>query len=201
MDEELTNGNGGWVRYQSTAYPHPVFVRLEDRAGRLGVVDLFLPALTGVLDANVLRRVPLGRIEAWVNADSHIAATIRLATYGPDLRTAISYYGTTVGTEDSWPADMLRRHRLPPRVDPLAEPIKVKSVRPDLRLDVPASRPFGDDFYRALAEVWQAAVKVYRSPAGAVSDANTDVSVSQVHRWVKVARERGLLNAGHPGKA
>lgn len=191
------------MRYQSTSFGQPVFVRFKDRSGRLAAVDLFLPAVEGSLDANLLRRLPLGRIESWVNADRQIADVVRLDTYGPDLRTAAAYYCTSIGDEgpdaDSWVADMIYRRRQP-STQPLAEPIKARPAAPDLHLDVPAVRPFGDDFYKAVAAVWRSAVSVYRSPAGAVADANR-VTVSQVHRWVKIARERGFLEVGRSGKA
>ncbi len=212
--ESLEVGNSGWCRWHAATLDSPVFVRFQDADGRLVIVDLFLAAEGHPLDANMLRRIPLGAIEQWVNADETFALVVRghLLFPGPDLRTAVSYFATTFGTDepDHWVVHMFASQfdawdGPVPDQQSLQAPhqaMKRAPLNPDeFRLEVPGARPFGDDFYRAVAQAYRAAsLAGVRGPAGQIADVN-HVHLTQVHRWVKVARDRGFLDRGRIGKA
>lgn len=83
-----------------------------------------------------------------------------------------------------------------PALDPI-EPVALEPVDP--RLDVPPARPFPDEFYEQVAELYRALSLRTRAVAATIADAN-GVQVTQVHRWIKVARQRGHLGAGQRGK-
>jgi hypothetical protein len=211
--ESLDCGYGGWCRWQSSEAPGPVFVRFADVAGRLVIVDLFLPSDGKPIDSNSLRRVPLARIEQWVSVPEY-AKTVRgkLNFPAPDLRTAAAYFQTSFGSAAPahWVRDMFFSQFDAwdgPRPDPvpLSDPLPTLKRRPldkkALKIKVPAARPFGDDFYRRVAGAWRAATDAgVRAPAEVMSDIN-GVQPSQVHRWVKVARSKGFLERGRVGKA
>jgi len=55
------------------------------------------------------------------------------------------------------------------------------------QLSVPAASPYPTSFYRQVAEKFAAGI-----PAGVLAAAN-DVPVSTVYRWIKEARDRGLM--------
>ena len=71
--------------------------------------------------------------------------------------------------------------------------------RRSLRLKVPESRPFPDDFYERLATAYVAAVHLGgASPVTEIAKAN-GVPEDRVHSWVKGARKKGLLGPGQRG--
>ena len=70
----------------------------------------------------------------------------------------------------------------------------------DALLNIPISRPYGDDFYREVASVYARLAGRVRAASGLIADAN-HVNLTQVHRWVKVARAKEFLPAGRVGKA
>lgn len=215
----LSIGNGGWVRYEDAELDPSVFVRFADRDGRLVPIDMFLPAMDG-LDAGLLRKVPLGVLQAWVN-EPDIASDVRahLAIAGPDLRTAASHFATNFGGKvDHWVARMLRaQHESAPKSErvtpgPLSEfgwdrrrrqkaGATHEPVEIDARLDVPPGRPYPDGFYKEVARVYSSLASTRRAPAVAIADANPGVAITSVHRWVRECRERGLLSPGRKGKA
>lgn len=187
-----------------------MYLRFEDRGGRLTPVDLFLADDSDrAITANLLRRLPLGRIEAMAQSNQD-AIRRGLLEPGPDLRRAAAYYSA-----GSWVVDHPRRPdhwvarmfyaQIPGSGEAQAPmPRRLRPPRPssppDPTLKVPAARPYGDAFYRHVAEVYSALARELRSPAGAMADAN-GVPVTTIHRWVKQARARGYLPPGHPGKA
>jgi hypothetical protein len=67
-------------------------------------------------------------------------------------------------------------------------------------LSVPKTRPYPDEFYAAVADLYKRDASVSHRPAAWIAEQN-GVSVAQVHRWVAEARRRGLLPPGRPGKA
>ena len=59
----------------------------------------------------------------------------------------------------------------------------------DLHIQVPTSRPYGDDFYSELAWLYMRAATWSRRPAVEIASVN-GVPVTSVHSWVKEARRR-----------
>ena len=218
----LSPGNGGWVRYQTSRTPVVAYVRYVDRDGQLVPVDLFMHGLNNTsLDTDVLRDITLGQIDAWVNTPGQAnEIRYRMKYPGPDLRVAASVYATNLGsTHDGEP---LRRHWLDDMYwsqvpdsgvpKPRAKPVKRLDDVPDevlaeerdaafslAKLNVPAAKPFGDDFYRAVADAYSALSEWTRKPAAEIAD-RTGVDVVRVHKWIRVARQRGYLGAGRRGK-
>ena len=208
-NERLREGRGGWVRYESDDLDVPVFVRFAPGSGgALEPVDLFLPSVGGPLSPTLLRRVPLGRIEAWVNADpDFVLRGIRLP--GPDLRRLAAHFDTQLGNDEThWVALSMKAQETGTNQAPAGELTSDKDDEPaarqpthrDVRLDIPAARPYGDDFYRTVADAYRTVAGRTRAPNGFIADAN-GVAISKVNRWVKIAREKGFLPEGRIGKA
>lgn len=204
-------GNGGWVCAELEGSV-TLYARFADDDGRLEVVELFLEGRT--IDATLLRRIPMGLLERIANSEKWstlIRSRFRLPAPQPSI--ALSYYGTTAGHQTN-PETLELEPVISPwvwamlwsQVDAQVAPPAVHSrqrrtgrqSRPiakepeDATLDVPAGRPYPDDFYRQVAELYAALVAAGRQPAPVIAEAN-GVPATTVHRWVRVARERGFL--------
>ncbi len=57
-----------------------------------------------------------------------------------------------------------------------------------------------DEFYAEVAAVYASLVSQTHQPVAVMAEKNTVARVT-AHRWVKQARDRGLLPPGRPGKA
>jgi hypothetical protein len=57
----------------------------------------------------------------------------------------------------------------------------------------PGTRRKPDKFYAHVAEVYLAQASISDRPAKDLAEANDGLPVSTVHRWLKEARNRGLL--------
>jgi hypothetical protein len=215
VPEGIAVGNNGWIRYQSQQMePADVFVRFVDREGRLVAAEVYVSGPEEGLEPEKVRRLPIGRIEAWANEPTmaqHIRDHVDLPA--PDLRRAISYFMQLVDDLDppnpSWVDRMLlaqiegSNEAQPPmgKVDRLPKTAIVEIPDPpDAKLKVPARRPYPDDFFREVASLYAALSARTRGPAGLIADAN-GVPVSSVHRWVKRARALGFLPPGQRGRA
>jgi len=201
--ELLSAGLGGWVRWAHSD-GRIAFVRLADLDGRLRPVELYLKADDG-LNAQSLRRIPLGRIEAWVNGDATLATYVRglLGAVSPDIAMAVSNYATTYG-----------RTRLGQLVEPTLtlqadafEPPVLDYNAPDLlelaRLDVPGgitNAPKGTQFYQQVAYAYRQVLPMTSAPAKAIADAN-GIPITTVHRWIRQCRAEGHLGRATRGKA
>lgn len=216
----LSFGHGGWVCYQTSRLPGvAVYRRYVDREGRLDAVEMYVETIddSTALTADVLRAIEVGRLDAWVSGSDEDVFRAQMNVPGPDLRRAARHYSSVFGgtrtnpttgerelNRPHWVADMLFAQlettgvpQAPmPDVEAL-EPAQVPEV--DARLDVPPARPFGDDFYREVADIYRQLAWRTRGVAGAIADAN-GVEVTQVHRWVKVARAKGFLPPTTRGK-
>jgi hypothetical protein len=220
VEDRLSVGKRGWVRYQARSIePTAVFVRFADEEGRLVVRELYVSAEGGPMDPEQVRRLPLGRIEAWVNEPDTAEVVRRHMPFpGADLRRAIAFYATTFGRRrdrEGKPAEphwVERMHLAqiegsgepqPPMRD-LSKPLGAIEIEmpdlPDARLDVPTGRPYPNEFFNDVATVYSALAAITRAPAGFIADAN-HVPVSSVHRWVKRARALGFLPPGQRGRA
>jgi hypothetical protein len=212
---QLTVGNGGLVRYQAEQLePSVLFVRFADSGGRLVITELFVAGQAPGIDPEAVRRLPLGRVEAWAN-EMRVAGMIRsrIRNPSPDIRRAMGYFAsgsTPVGPgNDHWVLRMLEAQRddsdepqAPMRSlsRPLGEVIVESEDLPSGKVDVPPRRPYPDDFYRQVAATYSALASKIRAPAGVMADAN-HVPVTSVHRWVKQARRLGFLAPGQRGRA
>jgi hypothetical protein len=181
--ETLKVGRGGWLSYSRADLGMEVFVRFVDVFGRLTPIDLVLGSTdieaSPVLDASLLRRIPVARIEAWANSGEVVEAIRKSLSQhgGPAVRQVVT--------------DLVRRSRTT---------FERSGEEDDLRLEVPTGRNHGDDFYRAVAAVYGQAAAASNGPAPRIAAAN-NVSVAAVHRWVNEARKRGFLAPAVKGRA
>lgn len=173
--ERLGPSTGGWVTWQGTDFPFPVLVCFRsDKKGRLYPTKVHVSGKGEAVTARLLRDVPLGRIETWANAPD-MAELIRAAIKepAPDLERIVS------------------------GCRPL--PTSPPSSAPDMRLDIPDTFRYPDEFYEQVAAVYQEAATVYARPAREIADEN-GVPLATVQRWVKEARKRKILGPGRPRK-
>jgi hypothetical protein len=125
-----------------------------------------------VFHSPFLRTIPVTRIVAAVNRPG-IAEQLR-PLLGP--ANMIQSRGT--------PGSGYWVYTLPPRQ-------KVR-LRPKLRVKDPGTRRKPDKFYAQVAEVYLAQASISDRPAKDLAEAN-GLPVTTVHRWLKEARNRGLL--------
>ena len=169
----------GWYEWrQEPPLAQPVQVRVSvATGGRLVLTGL---RIDGSPSADLLRAIPVGRIEAAANAQ---LAGVHDAIDTPPV--------------------------LNPRARPVAPPVAVdagwETVEPALAVTraVPGStrtRGRPDVFYRQVADVYLDFAQDSPRPACDLADRH-GVPVSTAHRWVKEARRRGFLPPGRPGKS
>ncbi|WP_432981726.1 hypothetical protein [Dactylosporangium sp. CA-233914] len=145
--------------------------------GRLVLTGL---RIEGTPSAELLRAIPVGRIEAAANA--------QLAAEGT---------GSTTPVLSS---------RARPVAPPVAEDVGWEMIEPALAVTraapAKAARLRGrpDIFYRQVADVYLEYAQASPRPACDLADRH-GVPVSTAHRWVKEARRRGFLPPGQPGKS
>jgi hypothetical protein len=156
-----------------------VLVRVDvGPGGRLVLTGL---RIDGTPSAELLRAIPVGRIEAAANAQLAAVEATRGTT--PVVHT-----------------------RARPVTPPIAADLGWEMVAPALAVpraaaDGPArlrGRP--DIFYREVADVYLTYAQASPRPACDLADRH-GVPVSTAHRWVKEARRRGFLPPGRPGKS
>jgi hypothetical protein len=156
-----------------------VLVRVGVEAGgRLVLTGL---RIDGVPSAELLRAIPVGRIEAAANAQ---------------LAAVEAGHGTDAAVVNTRPK---------PVVAPVAEDVGWEMIEPALavtRAINGAARLRGrpDVFYREVADVYLTYAQASPRPACDLADEH-GVPVSTAHRWVKEARRRGFLPPGRPGKS
>jgi hypothetical protein len=166
-----------------------VLVRVAAGAGgRLVLTGL---RIDGAPTAELLRLIPVGRIEAAANA--------QLAIVGDAVVPAT-------------PAMRPRHRRRAPSPDgrgwETSDPGRA-AVRPaGIRVraavgPVPPStggRGRPDSFYREIAYAYLDLAQVSTRPVAELAEAS-GVPTTTAHRWIKEARRRHFLPPGHPGKA
>lgn len=194
------SGPHGWceVALQDEAGPVPrVLVKLarDEDSGRVMVARMIYvgdssPTLgqqTVPVTSATLRALPIGRIEAAVNAGA-------LPAFVFDDRPRNDGFGVEVAPVDAALAaylDETERRWLNWR----AAPSEVARE--------PLSRPDGTDpdaFSHRVATAYLAAVESTGAPAKALAE-EAGVPVTTVHRWIREARQRGHLPPARKGRA
>lgn len=187
-------------------------------------VYLYGPTITGRL----LREIQPGALEAWANSAA-VAASIRARAglASPDLHRAATWYSTSSslrgddnGRGEHWVAEMLAVQEDPgitesdglrgpePWIWPLRQApaaSRRRGRRRPTEVDprIPSAQggpPYPDGFYSQVAEVYLGLVALGRPPHPAIAEAN-GVNVSTTKRWIRRARELGLLPDAQQGKA
>jgi hypothetical protein len=140
--------------------------------GRLALAEL---RIVGEPTSELLRAIPVGRIEAVANAQ--LAAIDDAVVEAPHQRPRRSVRPEPPG-DDGWDAPA------PAASSP----------------HQPAGRGRPDRFYADVATRYRELAQASRRPAADLAT-DHDVPVTTAHRWIKEARRRGYLPAGRPGKA
>jgi hypothetical protein len=196
MDFDMISATGapGWVELRLSGTDETrVLVKLENRDGRTSVTRV---VLAGTLDSTTLRSLPLARVEA---ALSH-------PKFGM-LRPPPAY------PEDVL-AEMSARGELFPEVTEMDAALEsyLNRSKPSLRRQgrprrtstrKSLTRPDGTDpegFSRRVAEAYNDALLTTSAPAPVLA-AEAHVPVTTVHRWIREARQRGLLAPARKGRA
>jgi hypothetical protein len=172
----LAVGDGGWVRARFTARDLPeqtVYIRFTPAGNRWRAVELRLDDPR----QEVLRAIPLSRIEHAVNASERGEAVAGQVVFG-----------LAVGHENPTPAD-LRAHFKDKR----------RRIVGPVKLERPATRRLTDDFYKDVARAYSLAVETGRNPRKALAEASA-TPADTVARWIAEARRRGFLPPAEPGK-
>lgn len=172
----LAAGDGGWVRARFRPRDLPeqtVYVRFTPDGDRWRAVELRLDDPS----QEILRVIPLGRIEHAVNASERGQAVAGQVVFG-----------LAVGHENPTPDDLRAHFKDKRRV--IASPIK---------LERPATRRLTDDFYKDVARAYTAAVAAGRNPRKALAEASA-TPADTVARWIAETRRRGYLPRAEPGK-
>jgi hypothetical protein len=192
-----------WCEWrQEPPLPGAVFVRVaRDAGGRLVLAGL---RIDGPPSAELLRAIPVGRIEAAANA--------QLTVVDHDVVTAVAHRrpGTRPAEADAgWETtDPVRAvHRPEPRPEPhprgtagAAPLLAAAGPGPETGRATEAGRGRPDLFYRDIAHAYLDLAQRSTRPASELAEAH-GVPVTTAHRWVKEARRRGFLPPGRPGKA
>lgn len=194
---QISYGNGGWVRVDYETLPGPLYLRLTlDDTGRWHTREVFIEGEDRHVEAADLRNIPLRALETEILGNGGLEImTTHARLPGPDLATLASYYATTFGSaaRRTWVTDSFHA-QLPggedvraPRQDPAA-PVRHKPVPP---LSAP-DEGLTDEFLTHVAAAYRAAVASRKRPGPELAS-QADVPVRTVHRWVYLARMRGLL--------
>lgn len=202
-----TSGHSGWVQVRDDSLPGPLYLRFtEQPSGRLAVTELYLDGRGTPVRAETLRTLRLADLAAFITGDDS-ALRAWIDDPGPDLSRLASHFATNwvrrpkpPKEQPNWIADSFfaqyedsdrpqaprareRRGDQQPSVPPLAAP----------------TEGLTDDFLRHVAEAYRAAVLRGERPGVALS-AQAQVAVKTVHRWVYLARQRGIMPPGQQGR-
>jgi len=193
-------GNGGWVRVTAPDLPGPLYLRFsQDESGRWHTSEIYLQGESRPVVAADLRGLPLAELETIILADEGRKLLADHArTVAPDLSTLASYFGTTFGSQAKhWVAESYRAQMRGERIrkEPEARRIERRPVAP---LAPPGPDGLTDEFLRHVAAAYADAVGRGQRPAQELA-AQADVSPRNVHRWVYLARQRGLMAPGRRG--
>jgi hypothetical protein len=166
-----------WYEWrQQPALAAAVHVRVAAGAGgRLGLAEL---RILGEPTSDVLRAIPVGRIEAAANAQ--LTVVDDAVSPRPPRQRRRPAHSRPAGDAGGW-----------------EEPA---SGRPPTPVRAGRSRGRPDRFYADIADTYRQLAQTSRRPAGELA-ARHEVPVTTAHRWIKEARRRGFLAPGRPGKA
>jgi hypothetical protein len=167
---------GNWYEWRpGRPLPASVFVRVTvGDGGRLVLSGL---RIDGPPTADLLRAIPVGRLEATANAQLAVVDDAVVALPARRPRPVLPPEGDPAGWETSDPAGAVHRH-------PSESPGR--------------GRP--DHFYREVAVVYLDYAQDSHRPAVDLAERH-EVPITTAHRWIKEARRRGFLPPGRPGKA
>jgi len=155
-------------------------VQVRIKVGDGGRLVLCGLRIDGSPTADLLRAIPVGRIEAAANAQLCVVDTEAAAGVPHTVRERPT--APPDGSAAGWD---------------LTDPSKAVSRAPDRSDGRPRGRP--DLFYRQVADAYVDLSQASHRPASDIAHSH-GVPVTTAHRWVKEARRRGFLPPGRPGK-
>lgn len=186
----LFPADGDWYEWrQEPPLAACVLVRVAAVAdGRLVLIGL---RVDGEPTAQMLRSIPVGRIEAAANAQLTVVDEAVVPAAVSYLRPPAAH--EPPASEEGWDT-----------VSPaLARARPAGTQQPVLDLVRPPDgtrRRHPDAFYQQVAAAYLGLAQMSSRPAAELAEAN-GVPTSTAHRWIKEARHRGFLPPGRPGKA
>ena len=177
----------GVILYADHELQRDIWVRLrEAEDGRWEIVELYIAPTDRPVGTDDLRRIPLGRIEAFAN-EPHISQELRGTTPDPPSLERLARM------EQSRANAMANAEAFL-----LPDSPGIRARR--LRVAVPKMRPYPEAFYRRIATLYSELAAAGSRPASVIAEAN-NVPTTTVHRWIRECRIRELLPAGRTGKA
>lgn len=187
MPDRLYHVEEDWYEWrQRPALSAHIYVRVVPHDdGRLALAEL---RIVGEPTSDLLRSIPVGRIEAAANAqlavlDDADAPRSPRARRRAGAVTGNGGAGRRADDEDGWVV--------------LGD---ISQVRRRRSGDESSGRGRPDRFYEDIARSYQRLSRSSRRPAADLAEQH-GVPVTTAHRWIKEARRRGILPAGRPGKA
>jgi hypothetical protein len=171
MSGRLDHLDGDWYEWrQRPALPGVVHVRVEAHDdGRLGLAEL---RVIGQPTSDLLRAIPVGRIEATANAQLMVVDDRVGPAPARRRRRSAAASGPPASSDAGWEQ---------------SEAAGIARGRPDR-------------FYADIAHEYKDLTRTSHRPAANLAERH-GVPVTTAHRWIKEARRRGLLSPGRPGKA
>jgi hypothetical protein len=168
-----------WIRVEDAALPAPLRLRLavgDDQ--RLLCTGLLIDTPEGELTARDLRDIRLSEI---------LTTFVRQAPRTPELNSLLIFlYAGTHSVTTSPGTD-------PYEVMTRMQAVAKRQTRRRVRRTRPGRRGYPDDHYRQVAAAYQRAKRQHpRAPIRALMD-ELHVSEPTVHRWLRIAVERGFL--------
>lgn len=197
-------GNGGWVRVEDADLPGPLYLRFaQDDARRWRVREFYLDGSDGRFIEAADLQVKLSSLTTLiVDGPGRDALARKAAFAAPDLSALASYYNHSFGSQARhWVAESFRAQM---RGDDIT-----KTDTPSTGTEINRSRVaplkqptegLTDDFLRHVAAAYAEAVRQGKRPVSRELAAQADVSHRTVNNWVYIARKRGLMDPGRPGR-
>ena len=170
-----------WYEWRQVEPPLGGTVLVQVGVGADGRLVLTGLRIDGAPTAELLRAIPVGRIEAAANAQ--LAAVEAAHGTNPVVLIRKVLGSLPVAEDRGW--EMTEPE--------LAVTRAVQAAGGRMR-----GRP--DIFYRQVADVYLEYAQASPRPACDLADEH-GVPVSTAHRWIKEARRRGFLSPGRPGKS
>lgn len=189
-----TSAPDGWIAVLSEGAAPEYYVRCrEDGQGGAEIVELLIAAPSRI-SAAALRDVPIGRIEAAINATPRLRDAALKADGSPDPLLERLRAGT------GGPRDI---HVTVTDRATATDSFSVGGSGVGASFDPPLQRPDRSDpaaFYARVAARYQALVAHTAKPGVAIAQ-EAGVPVGTARRWINEARRRGLLPPGRQGRA
>jgi hypothetical protein len=176
---------GGWALYQQRDVPQVVVISrfVPDDQGRLRIHEFQFKSRDPITPL-LVREIRLGQLESIANHPS--IKEMLLQSLEDDPAEMVLQHGGT-DAPITFPLGPGRAH----------DQTLAKRQRPigSLKLRVPRSRPYPDQFFIDVADKYGRAESFSIRPAAEIARAN-GVPIDRVHGWIKGARSRGFLGPG-----